>query len=203
MSEGQARMLRVRPRVPRVIGALWLVAGAALSLAGLVVLFDQARVSWELPGGVAAVVGGWWLWARSVTVDGRGIEQVVAWHRTLLPWSATAAIAIDPAGRTGRPVVVRRAQATDPAALLATVGTTRSERTTLLRAVRDVTAATDIRVVEGPGLGAGSVSPAAPATVTTTSPLWPGGEADDPSAAGEVQLELGDPGGVDRERPRG
>lgn len=171
--------MRVRPRVPRAIGALWLVAGAALSLAGLVVLFDQARVSWELPVGVATVVGGWWLWARSVTVDGRGIEQVLAWHRTLLPWSATAAIAIDPAGRTGRPVVIRRDQAADPAALLVTVGTTRAERTTLLAAVRDATAATDVRVVEGPGLG--SVAPPVSSAVTTTSPLWPSGETVDPS----------------------
>lgn len=85
----------VRPRWPRVVGALWLAAGAALTVAGLVVLVDQQRLAWELPAGVVVLVVGWWVHHRELVVDDHGIEQVVGFRRSRLQWSVVEHVRLD------------------------------------------------------------------------------------------------------------
>jgi hypothetical protein len=94
----------VRPRWPRAVGVLWLVAGAALALAGLVVLADQWRLAWELPAGVVVLVVGWWVHHRELVVDEHGIEQAIGFRRSRLQWSVVEHVRLDPDAGAGSAV---------------------------------------------------------------------------------------------------
>lgn len=99
----------VRPRWARVVGAVWLAAGAALVLAAIVVVVDQHRPSWEAPAGLATLAVGWWAWHRHVGVDEHGIEQGVGWRRTRLLWGVVERVVVPAAGAGFAPIRVHLA----------------------------------------------------------------------------------------------
>lgn len=124
----------VRPRWARVVGATWLVAGAALVLAGLVVLVDQQRAGWELVAGLVALAMGWVHWQRHVVVDTHGIEQAIAWRRTRLVWDVVEDVAVPPPGGLGGPVRLHLAGRGE-VVLRATWGLSSRQRADLAEAV--------------------------------------------------------------------
>lgn len=89
--------LRLHPRWPRVVGAVWLATAAAMWLAAVVVLVDHRRVGWEWLAAVGAAAVGWWCWHRQLVVDAHGIEQCVGWRRTRLLWGVVDRVEV-PAG---------------------------------------------------------------------------------------------------------
>lgn len=129
-----AAAVTLRPRYARVGGGLWLATGAALVLAGLVVLLDQHRLGWELPVGLVGGALGWWLWHRHLVVDAHGIEQQVGWHRSRLLWGVVDAVEVLPSGLLGAPVRVHLA-GRDPVVLTAAWGLSHAQREVLARAV--------------------------------------------------------------------
>lgn len=84
----------VHPRWARVVGAVWLAAGAAMTLSGALALVDQRRLGWEWLAAVAATAIGWWCWHRHLALDGHGIEQRVGWRRTRLLWAVVDGVTV-------------------------------------------------------------------------------------------------------------
>ena len=124
----------VRPHWARVVGAVWLTAGAALVLAGLVVLLDQRRLAWELAVGVAVLPVGWAYWQRHLRVDAHGIEQAIAWRRTRVLWDVVEDVVVPPAGRTGAPIQVHL-RGRPPVVLRASWGLSSPQRAEVASAV--------------------------------------------------------------------
>lgn len=123
----------VRPTLARALGGAWLVAGAALVVAGVLGTAQGRAVGWELPFGLVAAAVGWWGWQCRLAVDDLGIEQQVGWRRARLLWGVVGAVEVDP-GLVG-PVRVRVVGREDPLDLLVSWGTTRTERDRLRTAL--------------------------------------------------------------------
>lgn len=90
----------VHPRWARVVGAVWMVAGAAMTLSAVLVLVDRRRLGWEWLAAAVAIAVGWWSWQRHLALDAHGIEQRVGWRRTRLLWSVVDGVHV-PAGALG------------------------------------------------------------------------------------------------------
>lgn len=133
--------LSLRPRHARVAGGIWLVAAAALLLAGLVVVVDQHRLGWELPLGIAAGGLGWWLWQRRLVVDAHGIEQQVGWRRTRLLWAVVESVEIASTGGVVAPLRVHLV-GRESVVLAAAWGLSHAQRDALARSL-DRSPATD------------------------------------------------------------
>lgn len=123
----------LRPRWARLVGGVWLAAGGALVLAGLLGTAGGAP-GLELLVGPPVVAVGWWYAARRVEVDALGVEQGVGWRRTRLLWSVVDHVVVP--ARTGPrvPLVVALA-GRGPVELAATRGLSRTQWQQLLAAV--------------------------------------------------------------------
>lgn len=137
----------VQPRWSRVVGALWLVAGVALAVAGLVVLADQQRLAWELPVGGIVLAVGWWLHHRLLVVDDLGIEQAVGFRRSRLQWSVVEQVHVGAQGVT-RPAVQLDLHGRGRVTLPTTRGLSRHQHDELADGVRAAAAAAGVPVTD-------------------------------------------------------
>lgn len=125
----------VRPRWPRVVGGVWLAAGALMLVAAVVALPGGQGVVWEWLVGVVALLVGWWLWRRELVVDELGIEQAVGWRRSRLLWPVVEAVVVQPGGPLVAPVRLQL-RGRDAAVLRASLGVSARQRADLVAQVR-------------------------------------------------------------------
>lgn len=139
--------MTVRPRWTRVVGAVWVAAGVAAVLSGIVVVIDQHDAArWEFVVGAGFLVVGVLLGRQELRVDQHGVEQHVGWRRSRLLWSTIDRVAVGQEGVRGGPVRVWHTGVDQPDVLAATWGTSRHQRADLAAAITSLTEAFDIEV---------------------------------------------------------
>ncbi len=124
---------------------MWLVAGAALVLAGVAAMVDGGGPGWELLVGVPVLAVGWWYARRRVGLDPQGLDQAVGWRRMRLLWAVVDRVVVP--ARTGPlDVLVVELSGRGPVELAATRGLSRAQWQELVDAVEALTAQTGVEV---------------------------------------------------------
>ena len=136
----------LRPRWARLVGGVWLAAGGALVLAGLLGAVTGGALGLELLAGPLVAVAGWWYAARRVEVDATGVEQGVGWRRTRLLWSVVDHVVVPAQTGPRVPLVVALA-GRGAVELAATRGLSRTQWQQLLGALDLLADETGLEVV--------------------------------------------------------
>lgn len=165
----------IRPWWARFVGLLWLVGGAVLAVAGVVVVVDQHDVlRWEFLAAAGALLVGLQAWNRAVLVDSQGIEDRAGRHHRRFLWGTVDHVAVgSEEGATG-PVRVWRTGTDDPVVLRGSWGTSRSQRMELVGVLRPLLAPHGITVVSDVDADLDR-DPAAERPPGTTDSAHPGG----------------------------
>lgn len=147
----------VHPRWARLIGLVWVGAGVAMLVAGIVVVVDQHRwLRWEFVAGVVFLAVGWLLWRRRVSVDEHGIEELAGRRRSRTLWSSLERVAVGEPDRRGGPVRVWRPGDQDGRDLPASWGLSTAQQDALRDRITDLAGPHGVRVEDPPTVEAPS-----------------------------------------------
>lgn len=143
--------MEVHPRWARLIGVVWIAAGVAMVVAGVVVIVDQHRwLRWEFLAGVLFLAVGWLLWRRSVRVDEHGIEELAGRRRSRVLWSSLERVAVGEPDRRGGPVRVWRPGDEDGRDLPASWGLSTAQQVALRDRIGSLAAPHGVRLESPP-----------------------------------------------------